>query len=219
VEIADAVRARVPKDFIVGIKINSVEFEEGGFSTEDCVTLCSEFEKHGIDFVELSGGTYQELGFGHRRESTRRREAFFLEFAEKIVPELRRTKAYVTGGLRTGPAMVNALKTVHGIGLARPATHEFDLPQKILDGRAKSAISLLLSDDDFGITSVAAGMQMRLVSKDREPVNLSREDHKHEFEVSVGKWWQSMSDNADNSRFGGVDLIGIELQPYGAPYA
>ncbi|KAH7016019.1 uncharacterized protein B0I36DRAFT_41453 [Microdochium trichocladiopsis] len=218
-EIADAVRVRVPKDFIVGIKINSIEFEEGGFPSGDCVTLCSELEKHGIDFVELSGGTYQELAFGHRRESTRRREAFFLEFADKITPELHKTKAYVTGGLRTGQAMVNALKTVHGVGLARPATHEFDLPQKILDGRAQSAISLLLSDDDFGMTNMAAGMQMRLVGRDKEPADLSREDHKHAFEDSFGKWWQSMSDNRDNSKFGGVDLLGVEFQPYGTPYA
>lgn len=217
-EIADAIRARVPKDFSIGIKINSVEFEQHGFASEDCVLLCSELEKHGLDYVELSGGTYQESGFRYHRESTRKREAFFLEFAEKIIPELKKTKVYVTGGLRTGAAMVNALKTTHGIGLGRPAAHEFDLPQQLIDGRVKSAIKLLIPEDNFGLSSLAAGMQFRLVGKDKQPVDLSREDHKHAFEDSFGKWGMSMADNKDGAKYEGIDLEGVELQPYGTPY-
>jgi 2,4-dienoyl-CoA reductase-like NADH-dependent reductase (Old Yellow Enzyme family) len=218
-EIADAIRARVPKDFSISIKINSVEFEEHGFASEDCVLLCSELEKHSFDFVELSGGTYQAFGFVHKRESTRKREAFFLEFAEKIIPELKKTKVYVTGGFRTGAAMVNALKSTHGIGLGRPVTHEFDLPKKLIDGRAKAAIQVRLPEDDFGSTSMAAGMQMRLVGKDKEPVDLSREDHLHAFQDSFGKWGMSMADNKDGAKYQGVELLGVELQPYGTPYA
>lgn len=159
-EISDAIRARVPdKSFSVGIKINSVEFQEGGFTTEDCVALCKELENNGFDFVELSGGTYEEGAFLHKRESTKKREAFFIEFAEMIIPELKKTKAYVTGGLRTADGMAKALKTVHGVGLARPATHEFDLPQKILDGKVDRAIDHLLDENNFMITNIAAGTQ------------------------------------------------------------
>lgn len=159
-EIADAIKARVPhKGFSLGIKLNSVEFQKGGFSPEDCATLCEELEKHGFDHVELSGGTYENLAFSHKRESSKKREAFFLEFADMIVPRLRKTKAYVVGGLRTVAAMVAALDTVHGVSLARPVTHEFDLPNKILEGKAKSAIQYQLDEQDFGITSVAAGTQ------------------------------------------------------------
>ena len=159
-EISDAIRARVPdKSFSLSIKINSVEFQSGGFSTEDCRTLCAALEQHGFDFVELSGGTYQETGFIHKRESTRKREAYFLDFADMILPELNKTKAYVTGGLRTVNGMVRALETVHGVGLGRPACHEFDLPQKVLDGQVGSSIDSLLDEDDFGVTVVAAGTQ------------------------------------------------------------
>lgn len=160
VEIADAIRARVPdKSFSLSIKCNSVEFQEGGFSTEDCKELCKLLEGHGFDFVELSGGTYQETAFAHKRESTKKREAFFLDFADMIIPELKKTKAYVTGGLRTAEYMVNALNTVHGVGLARPVCHEFDLPQLILDGKVNSAIKYLLGEENFGLTNVAAGTQ------------------------------------------------------------
>lgn len=218
-EVADAMRGRVPKDFSISIKINSVEFEEHGFDSDDCVLLCGEFEKHGIDFVELSGGTYQELGFIHHRESTRKREAFFLEFAEKIIPELRKTKVYVTGGFRSGGAMANALKTVHGVGLGRPVTHEFDLPQKLIDGRVQSAIKVLLPEDDFGLTSLASMMQMRLVGKDKQPVDLSRADHLQAFMQSLGAWAASMADNADGSKYEAIELVGVDYQPYGTPYS
>lgn len=159
-EISDAIRARIGDPaFIIGIKVNSVEFQEGGFSPEDCRTLCVELEHHGFDFVELSGGTYQELGFKHKRESSKKREAFFLDFADSIVKELEKTKTYVTGGLRTVKGMVDALDTVDGIGLARPVTHEFDLPAKILRGEVQSAIDTLLDEQDFAKTNVSAGTQ------------------------------------------------------------
>lgn len=159
-EIVDETRKRVNDDsFIISIKLNSVEFQNGGFTTEDCRDLCIELEKHKVDFVELSGGTYQDLGFNHRRESTRKREAFFLDFAEMIVPQLKHTKVYTTGGLRTAAAMVGALSTVHGIGLARPVTHEFDLAKKLISGEVKSAIDYGLDEDDFGLTNMAAGTQ------------------------------------------------------------
>lgn len=159
-EISDAIRERIPdKAFSVSIKLNSVEFQEGGFTTEDCRDLCIKLEEHGFDFVELSGGTYQALGFEHKRESTKKREAFFLEFADSIVPKLHKTKAYVTGGLRSVSAMVQALDSVHGVGLARPISHEFDLPAKILAGNVQGALNYKLDEQDFGSTNVAAGTQ------------------------------------------------------------
>ncbi|KPM43765.1 hypothetical protein AK830_g2792 [Neonectria ditissima] len=219
-EIAEAIRARVPDPaFTLGIKVNSVEFQDGGFIPEDCKILCKNLEKHKFDFVELSGGTYQSLAFSHRRESSKKREAFFLEFAEEIIPELTKTKAYVTGGLRTVGAMVEALKTVHGVGLGRPATQEFDLPAKILRGEVSSAINYLFDEQNFGVTNVAAGTQIRLVGYGKEPLDLSREDHMKAFEESMKQWRESLAHNEDNSKFGFMDVAGLQLQPYGTAYA
>ncbi|KAI1505842.1 NADH:flavin oxidoreductase/NADH oxidase [Biscogniauxia marginata] len=218
-EISDEIRRRVNDDsFIVSIKVNSVEFQDGGFTPEDCRDLCVELEKHRFDFVELSGGTYQSLAFSHKRESTRRREAYFIEFAELIVPQLKKTKAYVTGGLRTASAMVEALKTVHGVGLGRPSTHEFNLPKRILQGEVKSAIDYQLDEQDYALSNIAGGTQIRLVSQDKEPLDLSKDEHKNAFLNSFNKWAQLMAENSDNSRYGMVDIEGIQLQPYGTPY-
>ncbi|KAK8103016.1 NADH-dependent flavin oxidoreductase nadA [Apiospora sp. TS-2023a] len=219
-EIADAVRARVPdKGFSLSIKLNSVEFQEGGFSTEDCKQLCLELEKHQFDFVELSGGTYQSLAFVHKRESTKKREAFFLDFADQIVPQLKQTKAYVTGGLRSASAMVGALKSVHGVGLARPVTHEFDLPNKILSGKATGSLDIKLDEQDFGITNVAAGTQMRLVGNDKEPLDFTNDDHLKAFQSSMQQWGQEMGESKDGSKYGYVDILGTKLEPYGTAYA
>lgn len=159
-EITDAIRARVPdKSFSIGIKLNSTEFQKGGFTVEDCKVLCAELEKNNFDWVELSGGTYESLAFVHKRESTKKREAYFIEFAEMIIPALKKTKVYITGGLRTAAGMVKALEKMDGVGIGRPAAHEIDLPQKILDGVTDAAIKQLISEDIFMITNAAASIQ------------------------------------------------------------
>ncbi|TDZ60910.1 NADH-dependent flavin oxidoreductase nadA [Colletotrichum trifolii] len=219
-EIADAIRARVTDpSFSIGIKVNSVEFQEGGFSTDDCSELCAALEDKGFDFVELSGGTYQELAFEHKRESSKKREAFFLEFAEQIIPRLNKTKVYVTGGLRTTAAMVKAVQTVHGVGLARPVCNEFDLPKKMINGEVNSSIQTLFGEQSFGLTNVLAGTQMRLVGKDKEPLDVSQEKYKEVFEKSMEKWSAKMADNSDNSEYGFIDVEGVKLEPFGTPYA
>ncbi|KAI0421487.1 NADH:flavin oxidoreductase/NADH oxidase [Xylaria grammica] len=219
-EIVDEIRKRVnDESFMIGIKLNSVEFQHGGFTPQECRDLCVELEKHSMDFVELSGGTYQQLGFEHKRDSTKKREAFFIEFAEMIVPQLKKTKVYVTGGLRTAAAMVEALKTVHGIGLARPVTHEFDLAKNLINGTAKSAIDYGIDEQDFGLSNIAAGTQIRLVGKGKEPLDLGRPDHKEAFDKALEQFRKDMADNTDGSKYGYMDIDGVTLEPYGTPYA
>ncbi|GAB0138951.1 hypothetical protein EsDP_00007170 [Epichloe bromicola] len=218
-DINDAIRARVPTSFSVSIKLNSVEFQEGAFPTQDCRDLCAALEQAEFDFVELSGGTYEAPAFHHRKESTKKREAFFLEFADVIVPALNKTKVYVTGGFRTANAMVKALDTVHGVGLGRPVCDEFDLPRKILDGKVGGAIEPLLNQADSALTNLAAGAQIRLVSKDLQPLDLSRGDHVQVFKESRDKWLEMMANNQDWSQYGFVDVSGIPMQPYGTKHA
>ena len=217
-EIAQRIQARVPKDFVLGIKINSVEFQKGGFDPEECRELCASLEANKFDFVELSGGTYEELAFSHKRESTKKREAFFIEFAEAIVPALTKTKAYTTGGFKTVGAMVSALKTVDGIGLARPVCQEPRLCADILSGKVKSAIKQRLDENDFGLTSVAAGSQVRMIGKDQEPIDLSKQENKEAFMKDMGHWSDLMAQNTGMYSFGYIDIESIKPHPYGVAY-
>lgn len=217
-EIAEACRKRVSKDFIIGIKINSVEFQDKGFSPEEAKGLCEALEKARFDYVELSGGTYESLAFGHKRESTKKRESFFIEFAEEIVKPLTKTKTYVTGGLKSVGAMVRALDTVDGVGIARPACQEFHLPKDILDGKVNAAIKLKIDDNDFGLTNVAAGTQIRQVGKDQEPIDLSDQQNLDAFMKDMKAWGEKLGGDKEMKEYGYVDLSQV-AKPYGVASA
>ncbi len=217
-EIAQRIHSRVPKDFILGIKINSVEFQEGGFDTNECKELCAALEANKFDFVELSGGTYEELAFMHKRDSTKKREAFFLDFAEAIVPALKQTKTYITGGFKTVGAMVNALNTVDGVGLARPICQEPRLCADILSGKVKGAIKQRLDENNFGLTNVAAGSQIRMIGKDQEPIDLSQEPYEQAFMKDMGNWSDIMAHDTGMYSYGYIDIESIKPHPYGVIY-
>lgn len=214
-EIGKEVRRRTSSGFVLGIKLNSVEFQDKGFDTEEAATLCKLLEDNSFDFVELSGGTYEQLAFGHKRESTKKREAFFIEFAEKITPSLSKTRTYVTGGLKTASAMVDALQTVDGVGLARPVCLEPELPKQIIKGEVAAAIDQLTDDNDFAITNVAAGTQIRQLGKDQQPIDLSDEKNLEAFKKDMGTWSKGFENDKDGSKYGYVDIESVPSVPYG----
>jgi 2,4-dienoyl-CoA reductase-like NADH-dependent reductase (Old Yellow Enzyme family) len=214
-EIADECHKRVSKSFIVGIKVNSVEFQDGGFSPEDAKGLCEALEKARFDYVELSGGTYESLAFKHKRDSTKKRESFFLEFAEEIVKPLTKTRTYVTGGFKTVGAMVKALDIVDGVGLARPVCAEPRLANDILSGKVTGAKRQAVDENDFGTTNVIAGTQIRQMGKDEEPIDLTTEEKVKAFLADVEKWQKKLSEDKELREYGYVDLS-QETKPYGA---
>jgi 2,4-dienoyl-CoA reductase-like NADH-dependent reductase (Old Yellow Enzyme family) len=214
-EIGKEVRRRTSSSFVLGIKLNSVEFQDKGFDTEEAAALCKVLEEASFDFVELSGGTYEQLAFGHKRDSTKKREAFFIEFAEKITPSLTKTRTYVTGGLKTASAMVDALKTVDGVGLARPVCLEPELPRQIISGEVHAAIQQLTDDNDFGATNVAAGTQIRQLGKDQQPIDLSVKENLEAFQKDVGTWSKGLEADKEGNKYGYVDIDSIPSVPYG----
>ncbi|EUC40130.1 hypothetical protein COCMIDRAFT_109590 [Bipolaris oryzae ATCC 44560] len=216
-EIGQEIRKRTSSSFILGIKLNSVEFQDKGFNTEDAATLCQLLESNSFDFVELSGGTYEHLAFSHQRESTKKREAFFLDFAEKITPSLSKTKTYVTGGFKTVPAMLNALSAVDGIGLARPTCLEPELPRQILAGEVNATIKQRMEDGEFGISLVVAGAQIKQLGKDEQPIDLSDEANYAAFLKDMEEW--TRQDRKHGKGYGHMDVKSVKAVPYGAPVA
>ena len=92
------------------LQYNSQDFVEGGFSADESRLMAQRLEEAGLDIIELSGGTYESLAFEHKKESTKKREGFFVEFADQIRPHLKKSVLAVTGGFRTADAMANAIK-------------------------------------------------------------------------------------------------------------
>lgn len=215
-EIAKEIREKIPVStgFMLGIKLNSVEFQSGGFTTEECRDLCHSLEEEGFDFVELSGGTYEELAFTHKKESTKKREAFFLEFADIITPALKKTKVYVTGGFRTVAGMVKALEGVDGVGMARPVCQEFDIAKKILHKQVKSAIDQKLDQSDFGLTNFVAGTQIKQVGADKAPIDMGNEKNVEAFMKDMQEWMDKMQSDKEGKLFGYVPVHSADLGPY-----
>jgi 2,4-dienoyl-CoA reductase-like NADH-dependent reductase (Old Yellow Enzyme family) len=190
-----------------------VEFQERGFQPEEARELCKILEDNRFDFVELSGGTYEENHFVHKRDSSKKREAFFMEFADLIVPALKDTKAYVTGGFRSVGGMIDALATVDGIGLARPLAAEPHLAKDIISGKVTGAIKHVFDDSDFLLTNVLAGTQMSQIGKDQQPLDASDPKVAEAFGKDLGTFMQRMGEDKNMEMIGYVELINVPVQP------
>ena len=93
--IVSAVREAVGPGFPISVKLNSADFQKGGFSFEESEKVALMLERIGVDLLEISGGSYEspamvgEKGGGADVErppkaSTRAREAYFFEFARSL---------------------------------------------------------------------------------------------------------------------------------------
>ena len=141
-EVLRRIRETVGEDFPVGIKLNSADFMKGGFSPEDSMAVAERLQAEGIDLIEISGGTYERPAMmgSKPKNSTLRREAYFLEFAQRLRRKID-IPLVVTGGFRSGLAMQKALESaaVDMIGMARPLALEPDLPNKLMAQGAYAA--------------------------------------------------------------------------------
>ncbi|MFF4594158.1 NADH:flavin oxidoreductase/NADH oxidase family protein [Amycolatopsis sp. NPDC001319] len=135
-EVVRAIRAGTPPDFILSVKLNSADFQRGGFAPEDALAVTKALEQEEVDFLEVSGGTYESIAVVDgtpQRASTLAREAYFHDFAEDFARELT-IPLMLTGGFRSHAAMVDAVSSgsVDLVGLARPITHDPTFPHRLL---------------------------------------------------------------------------------------
>ena len=122
IDIVKDVRQTVGKNFSVAVKINSADFQRGGFSSEDARRVVSMLNPLGLDLIELSGGSYEAPAMhGQTRDGrTLAREAYFLEFAKDIAA-VAQMPVMVTGGIRRYPVVEQVLNSgidMVGIGTA-----------------------------------------------------------------------------------------------------
>ncbi len=143
-EIVQAVRAAVGPDFPISVKLNSADFQKGGFDFKDSLQVVKWLEAASVDLIEISGGTYEQpklLGVAGQEEeavqnvapSTAAREAYFVDFAKAMQAEVS-VPLMVTGGFRTRDAMEQALEcgAADVIGLGRPLCVDTDAPRALL---------------------------------------------------------------------------------------
>lgn len=132
------IRKQVGQDFPIGIKLNSADFQRGGFTEEESLATIKALVDAGIDLVEISGGTYEAPAMtGILKDSTRQREAYFLDFAEKARKIVNKVPLMLTGGFRTAAGMAEAVGSgaIDLVGVARSLAMEPDLPSRLLSGQ------------------------------------------------------------------------------------
>lgn len=137
-EVYRAMRAAVGKDYPLGIKLNSADFQKGGFSEDESMRVVEALDREGIDMVEISGGTYESPAMvgqpaGGMSASTTKREAYFMAYAEKVRQRVS-APLMVTGGFRTAAGIAEALAggATDLVGLARPLAVQPDMSGKVL---------------------------------------------------------------------------------------
>ncbi|MBX3720795.1 MAG: NADH:flavin oxidoreductase/NADH oxidase family protein [Turneriella sp.] len=197
VEMVRAMRAAVGSRFPIGIKINSADFQRGGFNEEDAVIVVKALEAEGIDLVEISGGTYESAAMTGAQDalqsgtdspraiargqqavqtSTAAREAYFLPFAEKIKKSLS-IPLMLTGGFRSAKAMNQAIDSgaVDIVGIARPLAMEPQLGRRLIADKnaridmkpVKTGISAL---DRMGVLEIGYySLQLKRIGEGKEP--------------------------------------------------
>ncbi len=148
VETIKATRAAVGSDFTVAVKLNSADFQKGGFAFDECLTVAGWLADLGVDCLELSGGTYEQPammdmeGLTPREEpkqqSTRAREAYFVQLAKALMAA-RTPPLLVTGGFRSLDAMDDALASgIAMVGVGRPLCADPDCVAELLDGHIEA---------------------------------------------------------------------------------
>nr|OQO22164.1 hypothetical protein B0A51_08367 [Rachicladosporium sp. CCFEE 5018] len=131
------IREVCPRPYCLSVKLNSADYMDAGTGLE---------QEEGLE--QISGGNAENKtsglhqSFGKKtidkapkmRESTRIREAFFTEFAEKVQSLNSSIPIQLSGGFRSRTGMADALDSgiCQMIGLGRAAVLEPELPRKVL---------------------------------------------------------------------------------------
>ncbi len=144
--IIEEIRSTVGPDYPISVKLNSADFQKGGFAFEDSLQVAQWLEAASVDLIEISGGTYEQpklLGIDGMEEeenqnipaSTLMREAYFVDFAMAMRKELK-IPLMVTGGFRQSIVMKQAIESggADVIGLGRPMCVMTDAPNQLLNG-------------------------------------------------------------------------------------
>lgn len=157
VDVVSAVRQAVGAGFAVAVKLNSADFQKGGFSAADAKQVVSMLNTLGVDLIELSGGSYEAPAMhGQTRDGrTLAREAYFLEFAKDIAT-VARMPLMVTGGIRRYQVVEQVLDS--GIAMAGMGTAlalDPRLPQAWLSDQAASPALRAITWKNKVLSSIA----------------------------------------------------------------
>lgn len=177
-EIYQAIRMEVGAQFPISIKLNSADFQKGGFSKEDSMKVVQHLSELGMDLIEISGGTYETpvMTGTNVKESTKAREAYFMDYCEEV-RKIVKTPLMLTGGFRSSQGMNDALAAgvCDMVGIARSLAINPDFSNELLSGKDVRSLVKPLStgipflDRTFPLEIVWYTDQLHLMGKGQDP--------------------------------------------------
>ncbi|MBI39662.1 MAG: hypothetical protein CMF59_08685 [Leptospiraceae bacterium] len=178
-EIVRAVRSEIGPRKALSVKLNSADFQKGGFDQDESEQVAGMLEKEGIDLLEISGGNYESPSFllndqNGVRESTKKREAYFLDFAGRLRTKIK-TPLMITGGFRSRSFCEEALASgdTDFIGIARPFLVSTNFAADFLSGKLEQVeLPQLKPSPAFGLMSEGGWYAYQIskrLSRGKEP--------------------------------------------------
>lgn len=174
-DVVKDIRANVHPGFAVSVKLNSADFQRGGFSTEDAKHVVSMLNPLGVDLLELSGGSYEAPAMhGQARDGrTLAREAYFLEFAQDIAA-VAGMPIMMTGGIRRLPVAEQVLGSgIDMVGIGTALALNPSLPREWKAGKASAPMLRPITWKNKVLASIAymsmVKHQLRRLSEGRTP--------------------------------------------------
>ncbi|OAQ99652.1 hypothetical protein LLEC1_04836, partial [Akanthomyces lecanii] len=188
VDVIRAIRAAVSPTFCVGIKINSVDHQSAG-ELKDCLEQLTEITNVGVDFLEISGGNYEDPKMMESvaseagvkvSASTAAREAFFLDFANSIRKTFPKLHLMVTGGFRSRLGLEYAVKSgaCDLVGIGRPSVVEPRLPRTIIFNRDVSDEDARLPTKSFSQATLSRWLGVKALGGGTETLGYVAAIHK-----------------------------------------
>ena len=200
-DVARAVRRVVSPSFAVAVKLNSADFQRGGFDTDDAAKVIAMLAPLGVDLVELSGGNYESPAMAGRpaeertaaraagramagrsgEERTAAREAYFLELATELAKSSP-LPLMLTGGIsRRDTAERVMAGGVALVGMATAIAVTPDLPDRWRSGEEATAQLRPVTWSDKTLASAASMAlvrhQMRRITRGGQPTGRTHPVH------------------------------------------
>jgi 2,4-dienoyl-CoA reductase-like NADH-dependent reductase (Old Yellow Enzyme family) len=182
-DVVRAIRGVVRSSFAVAVKLNSADFQRGGFDAKDAAGVIAMLEPLGVDLVELSGGSYESPAMAGRPADARTvaREAYFLELAAELASSSP-LPLMLTGGItrrETAEQVLASGVALVGMGTAIALTP--DLPNRWREGREATARLKRVNWRDKTLASAASMAlvrhQMRRITRDQDPTDRTHPLH------------------------------------------
>jgi 2,4-dienoyl-CoA reductase-like NADH-dependent reductase (Old Yellow Enzyme family) len=174
-DVVRAIRTVVSPSFAVAVKLNSADFQRGGFDTDDAARVIAMLEPLGVDLVELSGGSYESPAMAGRPTDGRSaaREAYFLELAAELA-KTSRLPLMLTGGISSRETAEQVLASgVELVGMATAIAVTPELPNRWREGREATERLKPVTWSDKTLASAASMAlvrhQMRRITRGKHP--------------------------------------------------